>query len=1256
MSIGFRRTAARHARPGVAALVALLIATASVPLATPVAAADRPVRVTPAPAPHKAREEPAENAGLQPSIQYEEAEAHRLDRIDFAPGGRVTVGFTPRSGDKWTVGGRPPAGLPAGRLDGKAMRGGSHGADPATEPDAPVQPGPTVDLPTETAPAEPATRASFVEPAPSGTVSTQAAITPAGLRREIFGFLPYWQVNNSTLRLDYTRISTIAYFGVGADAAGNLQKKNPDGSPTVGWSGWTSAKLTSIISAAHHNHTRVVLTVQSFGWNTAGLARQASLLGSPTARANLARQIAAAVRDRGADGVNLDFEPLASGSEVGFTALVRGIRAELNKIHTGYQITFDTLGSIGNYPIEAATAAGGADAIFVMGYDYRNGSSSPVGSIAPLDRTGYDIRDTVIAYTSRVPASKVILGVPYYGRAWSTASDAINATNTSGLKTGASTTVTYDTAAGYLSQYGRRYDPVEEVAWTAYQRENCTTTYGCVTSWRQIYVDDASTLSQKYNLVNQYGLRGAGIWALGYDGTRPELWNAIKAKFITDTTAPTVGVVTLPTTAVNPGFMVTWTGIDDVAIASYDTQVSVDGGQWTAWLAATRAASAVWYGLDGHTYAFRVRARDPKGNVSAWNVASTSPATAASLAVGGFGVVRTDGLAVRAAADPAAAKVGTISTGDLLAIVGGPRIAGGYAWYQFVGPLTEWNAVAPAFRGAWVAASASASTFVAPAKAPNAIRVDTMIGGLGFDGGGAASVGPSPAAVGRRSFSPNGDGSKDGIRLDWTNGVALDGLVLRVFRVNGSVAGEVPVDQLAAGPRATTWNGVVGGSRLPDGRYLVSLVGTAGAARYYNPSTTFRADAWYTYWVTIDTVAPTVTSASASGGVISPNGDGVLDTVRVALGTSGGATTWALGVAPVTGSTVGSPILVRTGSGGSIAVAWDGRTAAGAVAPDGIYRLQLVASDAAGNRVSRSWSVRVDATPPAIGPTAPATFSPNHDGASDTARLAWTSSEAITGTARVYRGTTLVRSWPIVGGRSGAVTWTGTNSAGAPVADGSYTFRVTGREAAGNLTVRTAVVKVDRTLSTLRWSAPAFYPQDGDRIAASSKVTFSTARSATVSAAIYAGSTLIRTIWTNRALGAGSHAWSWDGRNNAGAVVARGTYVLKVTATSAIGTSSLTRSVVADAFTTTVSSGAVAAGQTLTVTVATTEALRTSPTIAFTQPGKAAVRKTAVSLGGGRYRASFVVAAGAAGTASIAISGRDTAGGLNTSSRTVAVR
>jgi hypothetical protein len=39
-------------------------------------------------------------------------------------------------------------------------------------------------------------------------------------------------------------------------------------------------------------------------------------------------------------------------------------------------------------------------------------------------------------------------------------------------------------------QYGRRWDPRELSAWVTYQKQNCTATYGCVTTWRQIYYDD----------------------------------------------------------------------------------------------------------------------------------------------------------------------------------------------------------------------------------------------------------------------------------------------------------------------------------------------------------------------------------------------------------------------------------------------------------------------------------------------------------------------------------------------------------------------------------------------------------------------------------------------------------------------------------------------------------------------------------------------------------------------------------------------
>jgi spore germination protein YaaH/flagellar hook assembly protein FlgD len=518
-------------------------------------------------------------AGLEPSIHWEDAKAHESDRISFTAGGRVSVGFTPRATDRWRVGGIAPQRLPAGRLDGKQMRAAAPteqrdapdrapsgdpapSPEPSTEPsrEPSIEPGPgsptpdpSVDQPiVDPDSVVPATAAGWTRSSDPEGYAPQARVDPGALRREVFGFLPYWQLNSSTLRIEYDKISTIAFFGVGTDSAGNLLKRNSNGTITTGWGGWTSSRMTSIINAAHANSTRVVLTVQSFAWNSTGKARQKALLGSSSNRLRLARQIAAAVRDRGADGVNLDFEPLVAGSESRFTALVRTIRSEMNKVRKGYQITFDTTGFIGNYPIEAATAPGGADAIFIMGYDYRGASSSPVGSVAPLTRSGYDIRDTVAAYAARVPPSKLILGVPYYGRAWSTATDLAHAKNISGTKYGGSSTVIYTSALPFFEQHGKRYDTTEQVAWTVYRRQHCTTAYGCVNPWRQLYVDDAQALRAKYDLVNRYNLRGAGIWALGYDGTRPELWGAIKTKFIDDRIPPTISTGSVSASVFSP--------------------------------------------------------------------------------------------------------------------------------------------------------------------------------------------------------------------------------------------------------------------------------------------------------------------------------------------------------------------------------------------------------------------------------------------------------------------------------------------------------------------------------------------------------------------------------------------------------------------------------------------------------------------------------------------------------------------------------
>ncbi len=100
-----------------------------------------------------------------------------------------------------------------------------------------------------------------------------------------------------------------------------------------------------------------------------------------------------------------------------------------------------------------------------------------------------------------------------------------------------------------------------------------------------------------------------------------------------------------------------------------------------------------------------------------------------------------------------------------------------------------------------------------------------------------------------------------------------------------------------------------------------------------------------------------------------------------------------------------------------------------------------------------------------------------------------------------------IRSWSIAKASSGAVTWTGTTASGKRVADGAYTIRISGRDAAGNAATRSVAIRVDRTIAIVHWAPASFFPQDGDAIAATAAQTFKLGRTAKVSAAIYSGTT-----------------------------------------------------------------------------------------------------------------------------------------------------
>jgi flagellar hook assembly protein FlgD len=406
------------------------------------------------------------------------------------------------------------------------------------------------------------------------------------------------------------------------------------------------------------------------------------------------------------------------------------------------------------------------------------------------------------------------------------------------------------------------------------------------------------------------------------------------------------------------------------------------------------------------------------------------------------------------------------------------------------------------------------------------------------------------------------------------------------------------------------------------------------------------------YAVTVDTAPPVVSAASTTASLMSPNGDGYRDAVRLALATTG-ASRWTIVITNGAGTAVRS----AGGAGSSVSWTWSGAGDGGARVADGRYTATLSGWDVAGNHAGRTFAITVDTTAPSIAArTSAAIFSPNGDGIADATTLSWTANEPATGTARLYRGTTLVRSWTVTNTAAWHVAWNGRNAAGAALADGTYTFRVSVKDAGGNPRTVSIPVVVDRTAGFLAWSQ-AFFPQDGDAIRPTSTVSWRQTRTATATLSVYdASGALVRHVFTDRSLAAGTRTWTWNGRRADGTLVPQGWYAARLTVTSGLGTLTLQRGVWAAGFTISPSASSVAPGQTLAVIVSTVEPLAAAPRVTFTQPGRAGVTVTATRLADGRYRATFKVAAGTAGPGGIKVTGRDTAGHTNTTSTVIAVR
>jgi spore germination protein YaaH len=253
-----------------------------------------------------------------------------------------------------------------------------------------------------------------------------------------------------------------------------------------------------------------------------------SVLNHATYRNQAIATILDTVAETGAQGVNIDFEPLGDVSPTlrdNFTLFIQELKnSSCLPLHTDHcpLITVSIYPSAGVKPRlwDLAALAPVTDYFVVMTYDYTLPGSSSAGPNAPLRDSTHLFEHTVVGniaeLTKLVSARKILLGIPLYGYEWTTRS-----------------TKKYSPTdeRGVTASLERIEKMILEQTLTTYWDRNTLTPYGVTGNGKaitQIYFENATSLSLKLELVKSAHLGGIALWALGYENNVPWLWPTIR--------------------------------------------------------------------------------------------------------------------------------------------------------------------------------------------------------------------------------------------------------------------------------------------------------------------------------------------------------------------------------------------------------------------------------------------------------------------------------------------------------------------------------------------------------------------------------------------------------------------------------------------------------------------------------------------------------------------------------------------------------
>jgi spore germination protein len=350
-------------------------------------------------------------------------------------------------------------------------------------------------------------------------VDTESPKDSSKLARNIrvFGWYPYW-MGTAYKDFKFNLLSYVAWFSYNIDPT-NGKCTSPDVIAL-----WKSPGTKEFIDLAHAQGCKVLLTISSHTEDG-----NFSFLKNSAAQKTLMDSVLNMLLLWGGDGVDVNFENVPNGLETEMTAflsaLSQGLKAkipnavlsvDLPAVYRPKQYQLNKLDHI-------------VDLFLVTGYDYTYSGSKADGPVAPLDVTTGQ-KSIVTSIRTYVKAGlkreKLFLGLPYYGAIWTAKSPGARQVDS---------TLRFRRHITYrdiMARYGSQAPEYDRQQWSGYYIQyNKDSSY-----YEKCWFDDTLTLGRKMDWIIEENLAGVGIWALGYDNGRTELWSLIANKFAADTT------------------------------------------------------------------------------------------------------------------------------------------------------------------------------------------------------------------------------------------------------------------------------------------------------------------------------------------------------------------------------------------------------------------------------------------------------------------------------------------------------------------------------------------------------------------------------------------------------------------------------------------------------------------------------------------------------------------------------------------------